>query len=110
MWCGTNVVSAELPDTACLKYFSDIGKKCVLDLNAGETYTPVQSPESDVETVARMPFFPHCQVAVMPYDTVVPVRGTWTFPGRNTGCAEIRCSPGREVRGRLGLYKAGLGG
>ena len=31
------------------------------------------------------------------------LRGKWTFPGRNAGCAEIRCSPGREVRGRLGL-------
>ena len=51
------------------------GKKCVLDLNAGETHTPVQSPEGGVETVARMPFFPHCQVAVVFYETVAPVRG-----------------------------------
>ena len=100
--CGVARMSClpEFPDTAWLKYFRDIGKKCVLDLNAGETYTPVQSPESGVERVARMPFFPHCQVAVVPYNTVAPVRsctrmrGKWTFPGRNTGCAGIRCSPG----------------
>ena len=54
----------EFPDAAWLQCFRDIGKKCVLDLNAGETHTPVQTPESGVETVAWMPFFPHCQVAV----------------------------------------------
>ena len=90
----------EFPDTACLKYFRDIGKKCVLDLNAGETYTPVQLPESGVETVARMPFFPHCQVAVMPYDTVAPVCGCT----RMRGCAGNVHSPGetQDVR-KLGV-------
>ena len=105
--CGVARMSCllEFPDTAWLKCFRDIGKKCVLDLNTGEAYTPVQSPESGVETVARMPFFLHCQVAVVPYDTVVPVRGCtrmrgkWTFPGRNTGCDQcdwitsLRVSP-----------------
>ena len=99
----------EFPDTACLKYFRDIGRKCVLDLNAGETYTRVWSPECGLGT--------HCRVAVVPSDTVAQVRGCtrmrgkWTFPGRNTGCTGSRCFPGRdEVRGRLRLYKAGLCG
>ena len=85
----------EFPDAVWLQQFWDIGKKCILDLNVGETYTPEQTPKSGVETVARMPFFPHCQVAVVPYDTVAQVSGcTRMFPWRNTGCAKIWCSPG----------------
>ena len=33
-----------LPDTGCLRSFRDLGRACVLDLNAGETYTPVWMP------------------------------------------------------------------
>ena len=92
----------EFLDTACLKYFRDIGKKCVLDLNAGGTYSRVMPPECGLETVAPMPPFQHCQVAVVPSDTVAQVRGCtrmrgkWTFPGRNTGCARSGCLPGQD--------------
>ena len=79
-----------------LQCFRDIGKKCVLNLNAGETYTPVQSPESGMETVARMPFFSHCQVAVVPYDMVVQVRGCT----RMRGCAGNGHSPGETQDAR----------
>ena len=79
-----------------LQCFRDIGKKCVLDLNAGETYTPVQSPESGMETVARMPFFSHCQVAVVPYDMVAQVRGCT----RMRGCAGNGHSPGETQDAR----------
>ena len=30
-----------LPDKDCLRSFGDLGRECVLDLNAGEMYTPV---------------------------------------------------------------------
>ena len=30
-----------LPDTDCLRSFGDLGRECVLDLNAGEMHTPV---------------------------------------------------------------------
>ena len=53
-------------------------------------YTPVQTPASGVETVAWMPFFPHCQVAVVPSDTVVQVRGCT----RMRGCTGNEHSPG----------------
>ena len=96
--CGVARMSClpEFPDTACLKNFRDIGKKYVLDLNAGETYTPVQSPEGGVETVARMPFFPHCQVAVVPYEMVTPVRGST----RMHCCAGNGHSPGETQDAR----------
>ena len=57
---------SRLPDTACLKCFGNIGKKCVLDLNAGETYTPIWLPECGLETVTPKPPFPHCRVEVVP--------------------------------------------
>ena len=75
---------------ACLKYFRNIGKKWVLDLNPGETYAPVWSPECGLETVAPKPPFPHCRVEVVPSATVTQVRGCtwmrgkWPFPGKNT--------------------------
>ena len=88
--CGVARMSClpEFPDTAWLKCFRDIGKKCVLDLNAGETYTPVKSPERGVETVARMPFFSAlpggggalrygCASARLYADA--RLRGKWTF-------------------------------
>ena len=109
----------EFPYTACLKNFRDIGKKCVLDLNAGETVTPVKSPEGGVETVARMPFFPHCQVAVVPYETVEPVRGcTRTSgcagnghsPGETQDAQKFGVPPGERCVEDSGLYKAGLCG
>ena len=39
--CGVTRMSRlpEFTDTYCLKYFRDVGKNCVLDLNAGGTYT-----------------------------------------------------------------------
>ena len=82
MLCCTNL--PEFPDTACLKYFRDIGKKCVLDLNAGETYTRVRSPECDLETVAQLPPFQHFGVAVVPSDTVAQV----------CGCTQMRSCTG----------------
>ena len=67
----------------------------------------------------------HCRTGVW-WFAEVRLRGEWTFPGWDTGCAERLfpgrevCGrtgfspgepyPGREVRGRTGLYKAGLGG
>ena len=80
----------EFSDVVWLQRFRDIGKKCVLDLIAGETYSPVQTPASGVETVAQMPFFPHCQVAVVPCDTVAQVCGCT----RMRSCVENGHSPG----------------
>ena len=45
------------PDTGCLKYFGNLGRECVLDFNAGETYTPVWSPECGLEMVPPKPPF-----------------------------------------------------
>ena len=69
------------PDTACLKYFRILGRKCVLDLNAGETYTPVWSPECGLETVPPKPPFPHCRVQVVPSAMVAQVRGCTQMRG-----------------------------
>ena len=83
-----------LPDMGCLKSFMELGRQCVLDLNAGETYTPVWTPECGLETIPPKPPFPPCRVVVMPSATVAQVRGCtrmrgeWTFPGRDTGCME----------------------
>ena len=86
----------EFPDAVWLQRFRDIGKKCVLDLNAGETYAPVRTPESGVKTDARMPFFPHCQVAVVPCDMVAYVRGCM----RLRGCAGNGHFPGETQDAR----------
>ena len=82
-----------LPDTGCLKSFGKLGRECVLDLNAGVTYSPVWSPEFGLEMIPPKPPFPPCCVVVVHSATVVQVRGCtqmrgeWTFPGRDTGCA-----------------------
>ena len=91
----------EFPDTACLKYFRNIGKKCVLDLNAGETYTPVWSPECCLETVA--PKQPHCRVEVVLSAMVTQVSGCTQMrgcmgnehsPGKTLDAWEVDVSPG----------------
>ena len=95
----------EFPDTACLKYFRNIGKKCVLDLNAGETYTPVWSPECGLETVAPKLPFPHCWVEVVPSAMVAQVRGCTRkrgyagnghSPGETQDALEVGVSPGER--------------
>ena len=107
------------PDTACLKYFTNIGKKCVLNLNAGETCTPIWSPECGLETVTPKPPFPHCRVLVVPSVTVAQVRGCTRMrgcagnghsPGETLDAREVGVSQDENVRGRLGLYKAGFCG
>ena len=50
----------------------------------------MQTSESGVEMVAWMPFFPHCQMAVVSYDTVVQVRGCMQM----RGCTGNGHSPG----------------
>ena len=80
----------ELPDTACLKYFRDVGRKCVLDLNVEGTCARVSPPECGLETVAQMPLFQHGRVAVVPSDMVAQVSGCT----RMRGCAGNRHSPG----------------
>ena len=55
-----------LLDTGCLKSFGELGRECVLDLNAGETYTPVWSPDCAFETIPPKPPFPPCHVVVVP--------------------------------------------
>ena len=83
-----------LPVTGCLGSFRDLGRACVLDLNAGETYAPVWMPGGDLETVRPKPPFLPCCVVVLPSATVAQVRGgsrrrgEWTFPGWDTGCVE----------------------
>ena len=79
-----------LPDTGCLKSFGKLGRECVLDLNAGETYTPVWSPECGLETIPPKPPFPPCRVVVVPSATVAQVRGCT----RMHGCAGNGHSPG----------------
>ena len=64
-----------LPDTGCLKSFGKLGSECVLELNAGETYTPVWSPECGLETIPPKPPFPPCRVVVVPSATVAQVCG-----------------------------------
>ena len=49
----------ELLDTACLKYFKDVGRKCVLDLNAEGTCARVSPTEYGLETIAQMLPFQH---------------------------------------------------
>ena len=44
-------------------------------------YIRVQSPECGLETVAQMPPFPHCRVAVVPSDTVAQVRSCTRMRG-----------------------------
>ena len=53
-----------IPDTGCLKSFGTLGRECVLDLNTGETCTPVWSPECGLETIPSKPPFPPCRVMV----------------------------------------------
>ena len=83
-----------LLDTGCLRSFGDLRRACVLDLNAGEMYAPVRMPGGGLETVPPKPPFPPCCVVVLPSATFAQVRGgsrmrgEWTFPGWDTGCAE----------------------
>ena len=95
----------EFPDTACLKYFRNIRKKCVLDLNARETYTPVWSPECGLETDAPKPPFPQCRVEVVPSATVAQVCGCMQMrgcagnghsPGETQDAREVGVSPGER--------------
>ena len=97
------LVYRSFPDTDCLKYFRDVGNNCVLDLNAGGTYTRVRPPECGLETVAQMPPFQHCQVAEVPSDTVAQVRGCMRMrgcmgnghsPGETQDAWEVDVSPG----------------
>ena len=71
------------PVTGCLRSFGDLGRACVLDLNAGETYTPVWMPGGGLETVPPKPPFPPCCVVVLPSATVKQVRGG----SRRRGCS-----------------------
>ena len=79
-----------LPVTGCSR---SLGRACVLDLNAGETYTPVWMPGGDLETVPPKPLFPPCCVVVLPSATVAQVCGgsrlreEWTS-GWDSGCVE----------------------
>ena len=82
----------EFPDMDCLKYFRDIGKNYVLDLNAGGTYTRVRPPECALETVAQLPPFQ----AEVPSDTVAQVCGST----RMRGCAGNGHSPGETQDAR----------
>ena len=71
----------EFPDMDCRNSFNDIGKNCVLDLNARGTYPHVGSPECGLETVALMPPIQHCRVADVPSDTVAQMRGCTRMRG-----------------------------
>ena len=85
-----------LPDTGCLRYFGDLGRACVLDLNAGETYTPVWMPGGGLETVPPKPPFPPCCVVLLPSATVAQVcGGSWM-----RGCMGNGHSPDRTLVGR----------
>ena len=107
----------EFPDTDCLNCFSDVGKNCVLDLNARGTYIRVRPPECGLETVAPMLPIQHCRVA----EVRGLIRGGARLCAVVRGCMVARemdiprakhrmrgsgCFSGRDgVRGRLGLYK-----
>ena len=93
-----------LPVTGCLGSFRDLGRTCVLDLNAGESDAPVEMLRHKMETVfPRLPF-PPCGVRVLPSATVTLVRGG----SRRRGCDRCGFSPGepypeREMCSRIGL-------
>ena len=55
--CGAARLSRlpEFPDTDCLNCFSDIGRDCVLDLNAWGTCPRVRPPECGMATFAQTP-------------------------------------------------------
>ena len=91
-----------LPDTGCLKSFGELGRECVLDVNAGETYTPY------IFLQIR-----HFHLVAWWWCLLLQSRRCEVI----RGCVDARgidiesCFfPGREVHGRTGLYKAGLGG
>ena len=115
--------------TGCLRSFRDLGRACVLDLNAGETYAPVWLSGGGLETVPPKPPFPPCWLVVLPSATITQVCGG----SRRRGCAGNGHSPGGTLVARkdssqgekcaaeLGfprargarkkrLYMAGLGG
>ena len=118
-----------LPVTGCLRSFRNLGRVCVLDLYAGETYAPVWMSGGDLETVPPKQLFPPCCVVVLPSATVAQVRGGSRRRGRTGNghsssgtlvarkvdsspgekcAAELRFPTGepyprREVRGRTGL-------
>ena len=71
----------EFPDTDCRNCFIDVGKNCVLDLNARGTYPRVGPPECGLETVALMPSIQHYRVVEVPSDTVAQMRGCMRMRG-----------------------------
>ena len=74
-----------LSEVCSLAVLGEVGRECVLDLNTGETYTPVWSPQYGLKTIPPKPPFPPCRVVVR---GCARMRGEWTFPGRDTRCAE----------------------
>ena len=63
----------EFPDTDYLNFFSDVGKNCVLDLNARGTYNRFRLFECGLEAVAQRPPIQHCRVAEVPSVMVAQV-------------------------------------
>ena len=103
--CGVARMSRlpEFPHMDCLKYFREVGKNCVLAVNAGGTYTRVRPHECSLEAVAQIPPFQHCWVAEVPSDTVMTGSGCTrkrgcTGNGHSSGetqdAREVGISPG----------------
>ena len=66
----------EFPDMDCLNCFSDIGRDCVLDLNAWGTYPRVRPPDCGLETFAQTPPIQQtCLISEVPSGAVAPVLG-----------------------------------
>ena len=104
-----------LPDTGCLRSFRNLGRVCVLDLNAGETYAPVWMSGGDSETVPPKPPFPPCCVVVLPSAMVAQVRGGSrrrgrTGNGHSSGgtlvARKVDSSPGQKCAAELSFPRA----
>ena len=78
------------PVTGCLRSFSDLGRACVLDFNAGESDIPVCMPRGGMETVSSRPPFRPSSVRLMPSAMVTLVCGG----SRRRGCAGNGHYPG----------------
>ena len=73
----------EFPDTDCLNCFSEIGKNCVMDLNAWGPCPLVGPPECGLETFAQLSSnLQKCLVSEVSSDAIVLGRGR----ARMRGC------------------------
>ena len=96
--CGAARLSRlpEFPDTDCLNCFSDIGRDCVLDLNAWGTCPRVRPPECGLETFAQTPpIQQNCLIAEVPSGAVTLVRGH--SPGETQDARKTRTIYSRRL-------------